>query len=144
MRRLMMMLALVCVAAVAVQAQNPTPIRYRLTRSAAGQAAVATTFLKSVAACNLPVGTPAAGSVRWDDPVNAGRDCERIDAAFFAGMAREVAYSFTLAGQANDIDPWSQESTALVITPLPRIPQIPSATCAVCLLARKASRHSAP
>jgi hypothetical protein len=117
---------IVLLTASASLAQNPIPIRYRLTRSAPGQSLVIETFLKASMTCNLPSGVPAPGSIRIDDPVNAGRDCEKADPAFFVNMVREVAYNYTIAGQANDIDPYSQESNALTIT-LPRIPQIPNA-----------------
>jgi hypothetical protein len=120
--------AVLCVVGLAAvaEAQSPIPIRYRVTRSAAGQETIAVVFSKASAVCGLPKGGQSQGSIRFDDPSLNTFDCERVDAAFFVGMVPEVAYTFTIAGQANDLDRYGDESIAVVIA-LPRVPQIPGA-----------------
>jgi hypothetical protein len=121
-------LALVMVVAVvgSAQAQSPIPVRYKVTRTAPNQPAVTVVFLKSTMTCTLPKAVPPPGAIRIDDPSLNSWDCEKADPEFFAGMVPEVAYNYTISGQANDVDPYGPESQALVIN-LPRIPQIPGA-----------------
>jgi hypothetical protein len=107
-------------------AQSPIPIRYKVTRTAPNQPPVTVVFLKSTMTCTLPKAVPPPGAIRIDDPTLNSWDCEKADPAFFAGMVTEVAYTYTISGQANDVDDYGPESQALVIN-LPRIPQIPGA-----------------
>jgi hypothetical protein len=119
-------LALVFGIATTAQAQSPIPIRYKVTRTAPNQPPVTVVFLKSTMTCTLPKANPAPGAIRIDDPTLNSWDCEKADPEFFAGMVPEVAYTYFISGQANDVDAYGPESQALVIN-LPRIPQIPGA-----------------
>lgn len=113
-------------------AQVVIPIRYRVTRVATGQQTITHTFNKSGMTCDLtPVALAqmAPGTLRIGDPERDTRDCElnaTLTAPVLANMVREVTYTFTIAGQANDIDPYGPESVPFTVT-LPRIPQIPPA-----------------
>jgi hypothetical protein len=125
-----MVTAIVVVMGVTAAAQSPIPIRYRVTRAASGQASAQHVFLKSAMTCNVDPATALPnGSLAIIDPERVGRDC-RISgtpiAPIFANMVVEIAYSYTVAGQANDIDPYGPESVPVSVV-LPRIPQIPGA-----------------
>lgn len=123
---------LVLVAAGNAVAQVVIPIRYRVTRTASGQQTITHTFNKSNMTCDIapvPLAQMAPGTLRIGDPERDTRDCElnaTLTAPVLANMVREVTYTYTIAGQANDIDPYGPESAPFTVT-LPRIPQIPPA-----------------
>src|SRR5690606_18898814 len=130
MRLLCVLPCLVLLSATA-SAQEVIPVRYRLTRTASGQPTLQHTFLKSGMTCNLsviPLGVMSPGTLRITDPERPTRDCEWIDSsgAIISNAPREVSFTLTLAGQANDIDPYGPESEPFLLT-LPRIPEIPGA-----------------
>lgn len=124
-------LTLVLMFGVTAAAQVVVPIRYRVTRTAPGQPTIQHVFLKANMSCDLtPISLEqmAASTLRIGDPERSTRDCQWNDTTGVLGanMVREVAYTYTIAGQANDIDPYGPESVPFSVT-LPRIPQIPGA-----------------
>lgn len=103
------------------------PIRYRVTRTADGQPTIQHVFLKSAMQCDLPSANPVAGSLRIEDPLRPGSDCQWVDSVgtIFANRVPGLTYTYTIAGQANDTDPYSPESVAVTVR-MPAIPPAPT------------------
>jgi hypothetical protein len=86
-KRAWLVVLMVLWAATAAQAQNITSWTVNLYTGAEASAPLLRTATAPASAvtCNLdPASAQPNGSVRWSDPVNVGRDCQWVNATFFA------------------------------------------------------------
>lgn len=105
-------LLLVAMVALLVEliAAQAVPTRYRMTRTAPGQATLQTEWAASAIPCGLVRGPVNGRGFRFNDPADNARDCEYITESIFTNWQAGVNYRFTLAARANDVDSWSEES----------------------------------
>jgi hypothetical protein len=124
-KRLTLVVLLLC-AGVGVTAQDtPLPIRYRITRTAdplAPHPGVVQQVIPAHAVlCNEPrVEVPTPGTFRWPDPRNATLDCVwqsswvgSTDPMFY-NMTVDQTYTFDVQGQVRDEDPYSARASVRV------------------------------